>query len=65
MTYKQESRDGIGKIICQVFADTQTKIATLSIVQAVQDLIYSHAKCDAAAQDMLVLVSQIYCYITC
>ncbi len=34
----------MGKLICKDFADTDTSIATKSIAQAVQDLLYSHAK---------------------
>jgi len=42
--YKHASKDSMGKLICKDFADTDTSIATKSIAQAVQDLLYSHAK---------------------
>jgi len=65
MVYKHASKDSIGKLICKVCADTDTSIATKSTVQAVQDLVYSRANCDATPQDVLVLVNLVCCYITC
>lgn len=44
IVYKHASKDSVGKLICKDFADTDTSIATKSIAQAVQDLLYSHAK---------------------